>query len=210
MSDLHIHYSRCPVVKTETLTLWQYVEVGGSRKLVDFEQEVMWLRESEADVVFCHRQAEIKNLSTTTDFYGFTTAAHGAFKDVLHLAKQWDIRSDDPVGLRIIVRISDLPVLADLSRDGERYNQEYSSPGSHKRYLSPPRGSWFTSKDPKIVAESLRMLPCLQPLECCPDTPVYDTRTIAELPAAHLTQWVNDQRARVGLDPLEPLQEGKS
>lgn len=106
MSDLHIHYSRCPVVKTETMTLWQYVEVGGSRVLLDFKQEVLWLRESEADLVFCHRRTTIKRLHTSSDFY--------------------------------------------------------------------------------------------------------DTRTIAELPASHLTQWVNDQRAQVGLDPLEPLQEAKA
>jgi len=210
MSDLHIHYSRCPVVKTETMTLWQYVEVGGSRKLMSFEQEIMWLRESEADLVFRHRRTTIKRLTTSSDFYGFLTSAHGAFKDVAHLAERWDIRPDDVGGLRIVVRINDMPVIADLSRDGLRHNQEYNSPGSRKRYLSPPRGIWFTSEEPAIVGEDFKILPCLQPLECCPETPVYDTRTIAELPAAHLTQWVNDQRAQVGLEPLEFLLEAKS
>ena len=109
--------SACPVVRAGPMKLWQLVTVGGNLQMLPFEQEIWWLRESEATVSLRHRGVMVKELCTLCDRYGYLTSVEAAITDdAPKFAAQYELRPEDTLRVEVCVVVEDRPHLPPTGR----------------------------------------------------------------------------------------------
>jgi len=134
-------YSRCPVIRTERMTLWQQVQVAGATRMISFEREIIWLRESETEMVLEHRGEHVAGLCTLGDHGGFMTSLEIAVRESKRFREQYKIEPGDSLQITAIVIVKDRPVAADTSDEAANWNAGHEV--KQYRYVEK---DWFTSE----------------------------------------------------------------
>lgn len=132
---MNTHHSSCPIVRDELMTLWESVEAGGGTQLIQFQKRILWLRESETQIVLRWDGQDFKEKYTFNDWYGYLTSLEGAIGYDIAKAVEAD------------VKIKDIPVLEDDTREGKEWN---ARKGLKRQYRliycgHPDYRQWFTS-----------------------------------------------------------------
>lgn len=186
-------WSVCPVVHRGPMRLWQQANVGGEWRLIPFEREVLWLRQSEAEIVLRHGGREVDTRATLNDFYGFLTSLEWAVTDdVPGLADHYGVTADTLLSVDVDVTVSDVPCLADTSAEGA---ETFQRTGRATYVSVPDEGGkrWYLSDKP---AEGEDALPALKSQVVAERKPVYTTRgktALGQIPA-DLAAWIAEQR----------------
>jgi hypothetical protein len=169
--------TRCPIVRAEERTLYQRIEVAGQYQFVSFRKKILWLRESESQIMIRHEGILIDDGSTTSDWYGYLTSVEGAFADIQKMAPKLRITPDDKLTLDIDLRIYEDPVLEPTSPDDIKNNLD---PTKMKTWgQTPSRGSaglWFTSDQRTDPTEEWSPYPVLDRIHFLPRSTVYRTK----------------------------------
>lgn len=134
-------YSRGPVIRTERLTLWEQVQVAGATRMISFDRDIVWLRQSETQMVLEHRGAEVASLCTLSDFYGFLSCLEHSCKEAKRFREQYKIKSGDALKIMALTTVADRPVVADTS--DEAVNRNATSEVKQYRWVDR---DWFTSE----------------------------------------------------------------
>ena len=104
--------TRNPIVKTEMLTLCDYVDVGGVRQLIPFEREVLWLRESESTLSLTHGGKLVKELQTLCDsYYRLYSNFKSTLEDIPDYQESYGIIRASTLILEMRVKVKDTPVV---------------------------------------------------------------------------------------------------
>jgi len=81
--------SGCPLAKRTTETFFEWISIGGERKRVEFQREIVWLSNSESTLKFIHGGEILHEMSTFNDFYGYLSSSDP--KDAVTLAAKFGI-----------------------------------------------------------------------------------------------------------------------
>ncbi len=165
---MRVFHSDNPVIKRERLPLWEHVKVGGARRLVPFEKEIVWVRDACARLKLQHRGVELDCLRTMCDVYGYLTCVQAAIDEVPRFLAEFKIESGDQLTIAIELEVRDLPLLVDDTPDGRAHNANYK----RKQYLAPEPGQWYTSDQP----DEERFYPILVCLYVVKDELVWDSQ----------------------------------
>lgn len=144
MSNHAVHHSRGPVIKRETMQLFERATIAGQLQFVPFEREILWVRESSAKVYLRHRGVEISPLATFNDFYGYLTSVQHAVLEAPRYHEQFKIQQDDALTIEIELSVCDRPLLEDTSPAGVEHNRQWA----RRQYLASDHG-WYTSDQPR-------------------------------------------------------------
>lgn len=147
-------YTSCPVVRAETMKLFERVEVAGKDTFIPFEQKILWIRQSEAKVIMAHRGMMIRDIDTLSDHYGYLTSGEQAItgnEDVPILYRNAKLDPTSDLCVEVFVKIEEIPVSEDLSREGVEHNAHKNY---RRRYMEVPsyyNGNrwWYASDIPQ-------------------------------------------------------------
>jgi len=102
----------CPVVRDETIKLFERVAIGGKPRFFPFEQRVLWLRESDAKIVLRWDGEDLDDQCTLCDFYGYLTAFEEAIKnDGAKIVRAMKLTKEDRLSVDIHLKVIDHAVL---------------------------------------------------------------------------------------------------
>lgn len=104
-------YTSCPVVKRSVQTLHQWVDVGCERKKIDFDKEIIWLIESESQLLFRHGGMVLHEGSTTNDYYGYLTSTNIAGPSPAEIAAGFSITNSSSLELVVLTSVFTLAVI---------------------------------------------------------------------------------------------------
>jgi hypothetical protein len=138
-------YTFCPVVRAETMNLFDLVTVGGRERYVPFEKRILWVRESFADVRVRHRSRTVTEVASLFDYRGYLTCLETAIeREVAEWHERLEMQHGDTLRIDVDLRIEEVPLLADTSREGIEHNARWD----RKQYLAVPNEFptwWFLS-----------------------------------------------------------------
>lgn len=197
--------STCPIVRDGEMDLFEHVAVGGEFRFVPFRRRVLWLRESEATIVYRHDGAIIHEGSTINDWYGYLTSIEGAIGDIASLARDAHVVTGDKLTIDVDVTIAERPVLEDDTRKGREWNAREgrgrnARVGRRRQYLSVPRErNWFTSDQPVEKGEDWAIYPRLEskPIEVADRLYSTGIHEISGVAPASVAAWIAERRAVV-------------
>ncbi len=102
--------SGCPIVREEELQLCEIVHIGGTHQAVPFPAKVMYLRESEAQILYVHGGKLVKEGPTYNDFYGYLTCLDGAIEEAERLSNAYSVNRESTLEIMVYLTITDKPV----------------------------------------------------------------------------------------------------
>lgn len=185
-----VMHANGPVVRTETLRLFEFVEAGGTRQLFPFEREIVWVRESETKIMLRLDAFDVDESSTFTDFYGFLTSLTGAITDdVKRMAKSWKLKQGERFAVELDTVITDKPLLP--------CNEPPFA--GRKAYRTLYGKRWLTSDVPvKVWDDGLKEYATLKEIEVANVKAIYSTRRhpIGVIPK-DVAAWIAEQKAKV-------------
>lgn len=184
-----VTYTSGPVVRTEKLKLFEFVEVGGTRQMIPFEQEIVWVRESETKLVMRLDEFDIDDGSTMNDFYGFLTSLSGAITEVMRFGLRWKLKQGERFAVELDTVIHERPL---LPCDEEPF-------AGRKAYRSLSGKHWYTSDVPeKVWDDKYKQYPALKAIEVANVKAIYSTRRhpIGVIPE-EVAAWIAEQKAKV-------------
>lgn len=181
--------SCCPVVRKETMKLWIEIDVPGRRELVQFEREILWIRESSTELRLIHRGAEIAHAGSYNDFCGFLTSLEN--REGKDCFRRYKLKPGDTLQLVAACTITDTPHLEDKSPDAIEWNKE----AQRKKYQAIGRDKWwFVSNEPAGKnAFGGPWYPRLEEIEVAKLENIVLGPGLPEV----ARKWVNEQRAKV-------------
>lgn len=136
-------YSTCPVVRTETMKLWQQVTVAGKSQMVSFEREIAWLRDSDTKITIEHRGVLVDTGPTLNDFGGgYLVSLEAAAGEAKRIARKLKIRRGDVLAIVANLAIVETPVMIDTSTEAISRNSRCAS----KQYQRVER-DWYTNTE---------------------------------------------------------------
>ncbi len=192
MSDFTPFRTQCPVVKAEEMGLWQWVTVGGTPTLAPFRRRIIWLRESETVLVLRHGDAEIRELCTSNDWYGFLSSLEGSLADVIGAARRYGITPQTVLRVAVDTSITDRPIVEDPSSDARENN---AKPEHKKMFLHVPACRWLTSDKRTKPSDEWSAYPQLETAFVAQRCEMWNSQQgFADLPGL-VVGWIRDQRA---------------
>ncbi|HEX8915979.1 MAG TPA: hypothetical protein VF796_26770 [Humisphaera sp.] len=194
----HVIHSQCPVVRRGPLALREPVTVGGEYRLLPFEREVLWLRETRSEIRLAHRGVTIDEQGARNDFYGLCSSVREAVTDCVAYAGRAKIDATATLDVVVDVRVLETPVLADASAEAVEENERRRARGSAVvRYRSVPDRAWYVGDEPEPRA-------WLKPVVVKEVVAAWSFLADAGDPMPpRLRALLTDWRAEVGLGPLE-------
>lgn len=137
----------CPILRREQLTLYfQTPQPRGVPTMQPFEQELVWLLESEVQILYVHGDKALKEGPSYSDFYGFLTSLDQ--NEELNRAKAWfSITESSSLDLRVVAKLFERPCLTPTSEDAARDNRRADAePGKWKHVYAEIPHTWRTSE----------------------------------------------------------------
>jgi hypothetical protein len=151
-SQLTKFYSLCPIVRRETLKLTHPATVPGMGPVtIPCDKEIVWVRESESQIVLRHKGHDVKEDSTYSDFYGFTTSFEGAVGAARKLARELEVDSHSTLSVEIVFSVYDVPALQLKNTDNFIKQPEFANLTSSRWELD---GQWLKNR-PVIEAQTI-------------------------------------------------------
>ena len=110
----------CPILRREQRTLYFHTpQPRGLPTMQSFAQEVIWLLESEVQILYLHGERVLKEGPAFTDFYGFLTSLDKS--EELERSKAWfSIAESSSLDLRLVAKLFARPCLTPTSEDAAR------------------------------------------------------------------------------------------
>lgn len=108
MREAYQFYSRGPV-RRETLLLGVWIDTPFGRQFHIQEQEVLWVRQDEAEVSVRWDDRALKDLGTFNDFYGPLTSAEAACDEAEEAARKLAVGAGDRLAVVVQCRVYETP-----------------------------------------------------------------------------------------------------
>lgn len=199
MSTFH---SLCPVVRDESMTLFERVEVDGRARFLPITKRILWLRESNTKLVLRHDGVEVDDRSSFNDWYGFLTSLTGTIiDDAKSLAERFKVGPGDRLSVDLDVTVTDRPAMEDTSPDARQAAERWAGQRYRKSYVSVPSeygGSRWHLSD--VVGENGCWPPRLEPVGVAAVTAIYSTaRHPVGVVPPDVAAWVAEQRRAAGV-----------
>lgn len=186
-------FSTCPVVRTELMKLFERVTFGGDVRLLEFEKEILWLRESNTMVELWWDDTIISAHGTLNDWYGFLSSATTAVDEITaNLVHKLKLEQSDRLAVVSTVLIMDTPVLRATSQEAIAWNLR----AQRKKYLSIYGQPWFTSDKTENADGVFVGLPSLKPIAVPNGKFIYSTRNPDR---AALNAWIAEHKKAAGV-----------
>lgn len=186
-------YTCCPVVRDETLDLFERIAVDGQYRFFPIRKRILWVRESEAKIVLRHDGIDVDDEGCLNDFYGLLTSLIGAIEDeVPRTAERFKVSLGDRLAVELDTTLTDRPVTPDPKPD-RMYgcDSRLAAPGWHD-----PHGPWFLSD---AAGESGRP-PELGSVVVAERKAIYSTsRHLLGAVPPEVAAWVAEQKAAAGV-----------
>ena len=116
---------------TEHKSLCQWATIGTERRLVHFDHEIVWGRESTSTIDFLHGGLIIDTKTTFSDFYGYMKSVEAAQEEAQSLCLRYEITPDSSLVVQVETVIHETPYIrtqcckpSDLGDDSIRHELE--------------------------------------------------------------------------------------
>jgi hypothetical protein len=126
--------------------LWgEATHPSGRREMVAFDQEVIWIEETEAVVAFMHGGEEVETFGTYSDFYGYGTSVcgkGGAIGTARRIADRFNVTPESTA--EVVVRQTTflIPAIPATSRDALELNAKADADPKWKRKFAHLPEGW--------------------------------------------------------------------
>lgn len=127
---LNIFHTSCPIVKTTHESLCQWLTVGGVYQKAEFVKEVLWIQESESQLLFQHGGKTLKEGSTYNDYYGYLSSLVIDSPTSLETATYYGISIDSSLTLLVKTKVFLRPAIE--SSDDALYNKRKKDTHRHQ------------------------------------------------------------------------------
>jgi hypothetical protein len=123
--------SVCGPFELETRMFYQWVTVGGVKKLMDFDHEIVWQKASESTVLYRHGGKVLKQGACYNDYYGFMTSVGNAIESAKEFAANYLVTPDSSLSVEVQTVVKRNPLIrtdrcrtSDLSNTQVRHDFE--------------------------------------------------------------------------------------
>jgi|SRR5579859_11723 len=132
----------CPIVRTERTALSRMINIDGlgRRGAALFEQEVLWLRECSAQVIYRHGGQVLSTDTTYSDFYGFLTSIDGAVESAMERALKFQVDLASTLEIAVVATVTEQPVLRRIEQNGSMGGRPSYDPVPNDWKLLEPQG----------------------------------------------------------------------
>ena len=139
------------VARTSKENLWgEARHPAGGSQMVEFEQEIIWVEETESEVLFLHGGEEVGAFGKYTDFYGYGTSfcgANGAVAAAKQLAEKFGVTADSSAEIVVKVTTFQEPAVRATSEDARKQNAKADeNPNWKRKFARVPEG-WRTRRE---------------------------------------------------------------
>lgn len=101
-------YTSCPAVRRTVETFTQFISVGGESQRVEFTRPIVWIQESESQLLFLHGGEILEEGETHNDFYGYLSSMD-LRESVNRLMRKFQITADSSLELVVATRVAQRP-----------------------------------------------------------------------------------------------------
>lgn len=108
---MNTFYSSSPEVRRTRETFVQYADIGGIRQRCEFEREIVWLRESRAQLTLMHFDKEVKDVCSMNDYYGYLNAIRPEPSELAPILDRYSITNNTDLVLIVVATIVETPVV---------------------------------------------------------------------------------------------------
>lgn len=133
---MEIIRSRAPIVRLSKETFHEHIVVGGDRRVVAFEKEITWLRETETQMEILHGGQVLQQGGCYTDFYGLMTSMRDPLDDVASVMQRYKVGPESSLEVRVRCTVSEQPVLT----SDETRALDVKEASVRKHYFALPSG----------------------------------------------------------------------
>lgn len=108
----NVFNTRASVVERTREIFVEHVSVGGKVRRIDFEEEILWLRESNTQMSYIHGGRVLSESGLYSDFHDFLTFADGESNAAEAMASSWGITPDSSLVAELKIRVYLSPVIS--------------------------------------------------------------------------------------------------
>ncbi|AGG89143.1 hypothetical protein [Rhodanobacter denitrificans] len=101
-------YTSCPAVRRSIETFTQFILVGGETQRVEFTRPIVWIQESESQLLFLHGGEILEVGETHNDFYGYLSSMDFT-EEVARLMRKFQITAESSLELVVATRVAQRP-----------------------------------------------------------------------------------------------------
>jgi hypothetical protein len=131
-------YTAGHVVKKSNESFFQKVEVGGISRMEEFKKEIIWILETQSQIVFFHGDKPLKEATTFNDYYGLYTSIEQAVREAEELAKNYQVTRYSSLEIKVMSKAFLRP--AQETEETRNYNNQKAN--NYKlEFMSIP-GDW--------------------------------------------------------------------
>jgi hypothetical protein len=131
------------VIEITTEELFEYATVGGEKKAINFDKEIIWTRTSETQLLYVHGGEIIKESETLNDFYGYLTSMDPKEMMIHEKMQHYGITAFSSLEMALHVTIYELPYV-ETERNRES-NARIDTKKQKKTFTEPPHLKWYFS-----------------------------------------------------------------
>lgn len=97
--------------RRESKTLQQRVVVGVGTKLVPFDVQIYWSKQSESVIEFVHGGVKFKEGATFNDYYGFMTSKEAGIAEAKQIAQRLSVTAESSLVLVVRTKVYEIPFI---------------------------------------------------------------------------------------------------
>lgn len=126
---------------------------SGKREMVEFEQEIIWVEETEAVVAFVHGGKDVETFGTYSDFHGYGTSVcgvGGAIAAARRVADRFNVTHESSA--EVVVRQTTflIPAIQATSDHARELNAKADADPKWKRKFAHLPEEWRLRKEEKL------------------------------------------------------------
>lgn len=158
----------CPVVRRKMETFHQPIHVGGELKIESFDRPILWVQESETQVVYLHGGKILLKGAEFSDYFGYLTSfVNREDYDKTVSASDYDITEQSSLEMQLVTRIMQIPMIetdsdreynAKATHNGTRSRQYTRIPEEWRKEMPcehSPSGKYYPTLEPVLIVEAV-------------------------------------------------------
>lgn len=142
------------VAETCVEKLWgEARKPNGEREMAPFDQEIIWIEETESAVAFMHGGEEVEKFGTFNDFYGYGTSScgrSGAIATARRIAEKFGVTVESSAQVVVTKTTYRRPAIAARSREALELNAKADKDPKYKRKFAEVPESWRQRREETI------------------------------------------------------------
>ncbi|MBP5959856.1 hypothetical protein [Pseudomonas aeruginosa] len=127
-----------PIAKRTTETFVDHVNIGGERQRVEFQREVIWLQESETQLLYVHGGKILTKGPCHNDYYGYLTSLNPQELGALNLADHFSVDQQSALDIQLVTTVFLIPVHE--SNENKEHNR--TKPADYRDHYSYIPDGW--------------------------------------------------------------------